>query len=120
MARTSQIIGMSEELKQALGEWAFANNTSVADAGRRAIAAFIDYDLEAEDEGSSRGRPRTYANKTERRAAARARNKERRELAKRLIEQHEREQRDAELAKMAASVAKREAKAKAPKAPSGK
>lgn len=106
MSRTSQIIGMSEELKDALGEYAQTNDLSIADCARQAIAEFIGYDLDAEAaaSGTKKGRPRVYADKAERRAAARARGKEKRTLAKQLIEEHRRQERAAELAKMQASV----------------
>ncbi len=113
MSRTSQIIGMSEDLKDALGEYANAHDLSIADCARQAIAQFIDYDLASEEKeaSGSRGRPRVYESKEARRAAARERSKEKRVLTRQLLEAHREQARADEIARMEASLAK-SAKAK--------
>jgi hypothetical protein len=111
MARKSMMYGLSEGLKEAIGEFAAANDQSMADVIRSAVAAKIGYDLEKDAQDRSegrRGRPKVYGSKEERRAASRQRSKDRRALTKQLLEDFNRQQAKEQLAKMAESVEARE------------
>jgi hypothetical protein len=81
------MVGMSEELKDALGVWAQSRCLSIAQVAREAIAERIDYDLDAEANRKveRRGRPKQYETKEQRRSASRQRAKDRRALNKRLL-----------------------------------
>lgn len=100
------MIGMSQALKDAVGEWAQSRNKSTAAVARQAIADYIGYDLENEVNGSSgrRGRPRVYKDREERRLASRARAKARRKLQRQLMDDHKRQEALKQLAKFQASV----------------
>lgn len=104
--RTSLMVGMSEELKDAVGVWAQSRDLSVAEVVREAIAKHIGYDLETKmaERVENRGRPRLFANKTERRAAGRERRKAKRDLAKQLLADFEKQDADSQREAFAAAV----------------
>lgn len=109
--RTSQMFGLSEDMKEFLATWAQERNLSVAEVIRSALAEYVGYDLAADEMSKveRRGRPRVYANKEERRKAARARNKERRQLAKQVLENYNKQLAAADRQKLADSLTRKAA-----------
>lgn len=109
--RTSQMFGLSPELKDAIGEWAQANDMSIAQCIREAVAEYIEYDLTQDNESlgksESKGRPKVYENKAARREASRARKKVKREVAKGLIAEAEKLDAAAQRDALAQDVARR-------------
>ena len=72
MSNVTLAVGVSPAFKDALGEYAESHKTSSNDIARKAIAAYIGYDLAAEQANrvETRGRPRKYT--PEQRAQMRA------------------------------------------------
>jgi hypothetical protein len=88
--KTALMFGLTEAFKDAIGEWAQANDRSTADVCRTAIADYIGYDLDGENTGREmRGRPQKYGSPEERKAAQKAREAVKRELVKKLLQEHE-------------------------------
>ena len=79
-----QMFPISVEMKDALGQWATKQDISVAEAIRRAIAAQIGYDYTHK---SGAGAPKKYANEEERKKAQRQREKDKRVLVRKLLEE---------------------------------
>ena len=83
-----QMFPLSQSMKDALGQYASEQNMSIAAVIRTAIAKEIDYPLD-EEPSSSR---RKYASPEERKAAQKARNKEKAALVKQLLEEYRAQQ----------------------------
>ncbi len=82
MAKHSKMFQISDEMEEALGNFAGAENKAVSEVIREAVAQHIGYDLSQEPKTE---RPRKYATEAERKAAQSARNKARRELTNALV-----------------------------------
>ena len=75
------MISLSKAMKDELGKYATARNTSIASVVRSAVAKEIKFDLTAEPTTTHK----KYNSVEERKAAQQARDKERRELIKKLL-----------------------------------
>lgn len=106
MSKLNVVIGMSEQLKDALDIYAQSKKRSTADVVRTAIADMIGYDLKAEKANSieRRGRPKVYATEAERKAAVAQRAKEQRAEARRLVDQYRQQQARRDMAAFRKSV----------------
>jgi hypothetical protein len=97
---TTMVISISCLQKEHAAQFAHDNKTSLSKLVREALAAATEYDLEGENKNrkETRGRPRKYETEEERKEAARERTRERDELTRRLLLDHQRQerQRDAE------------------------
>jgi hypothetical protein len=110
--RVSLMVGMSPELKDAIELHAGKQNRPTAEIARLALAAYVGYDLatESSSKTETRGRPKQYASRDERKAAGRQRRAEKRKVAKALLQNLEREDAAKQRAGLAAAVATKEAK----------
>lgn len=105
------MVGMSPELKDAIELHAGKLNRPTAEIARQALASFVGYDLAAEaaQRTETRGRPKQYGSREERKEAGRKRRAEKRKVAKALLQNLEREDAAKQRAGLAAAVAAREA-----------
>ena len=105
MAKVTVVAQFSEEMDNALLAFAEARDTSKADVIRRAVAAWIEYDLDAEPSSERR---RKYATIAERNEAMKQRAKEKREINKQLLRAIELGEREETIRALAASLKRRE------------
>ncbi len=106
MEKTTLVVPISIVQKEFAAEFAVAKDMSLSKLVREAIAQYTGYDLEAENKNKieRRGRPSKYATDEERKEAIKERTRKRDELRKLLLENHMREQRKKDAAKLQASL----------------
>ena len=85
---TTLLLTLTQKFKEEIGIAANKNNMSSNELIRRAVAAFINYDLDAEkgQKPDKRGRPKLYATSAEREKARRQQNADRKKLVDMLLE----------------------------------
>lgn len=105
MAKVTVVAQFSEALDAELLAFAEERDTSKADIIRKAVAAWIGYDLDAEPSGERR---RKYATIQERNDAMKARAKEKREINKQLLRAIELGEREETIRALAASLKRRD------------
>lgn len=80
-------VPVSSKFEEAINKYATANDLSLAQVGRKALAQLVGYDL-SQEPIASRGARRKYANKEEAEAAQKAKVTERNELIKKLLAEY--------------------------------
>lgn len=85
--KTSILLQLTVEFKDALGQYAQEHNKPSAEIIRLAIAIYIGYDVEKASIPS--GRPRIYASKEDRLEAQKKKTKKERDLVKQLMADYE-------------------------------
>lgn len=108
MEKTTTTIQLSIKQKEYTMQFAAENeDKSFNQVVREALAAYTGYDLQAEKDScvERRGRPRKYLTPEAKREAARLRAQEKADLARRLLEDHKRQQRRRDAENMEKSLA---------------
>jgi hypothetical protein len=106
------MFSLSEQLRDALGEFATKNSLSIAEVIRTAVAEHIEYDLNGEETAPRRGNK--YATADERKLAQKGRAKEKRQLVASLIAAARKQDHEAAIKALEESVARLDAALKKP------
>jgi hypothetical protein len=108
--KTVLMFGLSQAMKDAVGEWASKNDRATAEVVRTAVAEYIGYDMAKDPKKDRKGRNKKYNSVEERKAAQKDRDRENRRLVKELLERHRKEQRQADADAVEKSLKKRRVK----------
>jgi hypothetical protein len=91
--KVTLMVTMSSGLKEAIGAYAASVDRSMADVVREMLAEAVGYNLDGEPKSAGR-RATKYATPEERKAAQKERERQKRELVRRLLDEHNKMERE--------------------------